>query len=138
MSSLETIKPEQIHAYMLKMFIEFGEEVNKVAEKSTKKLAPKIKPELASYSKPHQKGVYVRGSLYRSGIYRTGWKLRAVKKTNIYQIKTYNAKKGGLVHLLEFGHKGRIEAKAYPHVRKTELKYLKLLMQDLEGEFKKI
>ena len=38
MSSYDDVKPEQIYAYMLKMFIEFGEEVNKVAEKSKKKL----------------------------------------------------------------------------------------------------
>lgn len=125
----KSVKAEDVEKYMLDMFLKYGEEVVKISEKCTDKLAPKIKPEIKGYSR---KG----GQLYKTGVYKSGWGSKVVKRQGIYQVKTYNRKKPTLVHLLEFGH--RPNSRAFPHVRKTELKYLGLLMENLEREIGKI
>lgn len=125
----KSVNIDDVEKYMLEMFVKYGEEVVDISKKCTDKLAPRIKPEIKGYS---QKG----GQLYKTGVYKTGWGVKTVKKKGIYQIKTYNRKKPTLVHLLEFGH--RPNARSFPHVRKTELKYLGLLMDDMEREINKI
>lgn len=122
---MSNIKPEEFQKQMSELLAQYEGQVDEVVKTATKSLSTKIKPELKGYSK---KG----GHLYRTGVYRSGWAQRVINKKDAYQIKTYNAKKPTLVHLLEFGHKGIIHAKAYPHVRQTELKYLALLMEELE------
>ena len=59
----------------------------------------------------------------RSGNYAKGWKYkRQVKGANGYEAKVYNAKRGNLTHLIEFGHpivRGGVvvgNAKAEPHI----------------------
>lgn len=131
----KSININEFDDYMLDIFLKYGDEVIKTAMECTNRLAPKIKPELKGYS---SKG----GHLYRTGGYQRGWGLKNVKKKDLYQVKTYNRSKPTLAHLLEFGHRGPVPtrdgAKAYPHIRKTELKYLGILMENLESEIKKI
>lgn len=125
----KNITIDQFQDYMLELFVKYGEEVGEVVVKCTNDLSNKVKPEIQGYSR--------QGSqLYRTGAYKRGWGVKTIKKPNIYQVKTYNRKKPTLVHLLEFGH--RVNAKAYPHVQKTELKYLGLLQEKLESEIEKI
>ena len=122
---MSSIKPEDVQKHLSELFSKYEGQVEDVVKDSTQKVSQKVKPELQGYSK---KG----GHLYRTGVYRSGWAQRVVSKKDAYQIKTYNAKKPTLVHLLEFGHDGPIKAQAYPHVRQTELKYLGILMEELE------
>lgn len=121
-----SIEPEQVPAYLQELLNQYGDQVDKVVKESTKKLAKEIKPELKGYSRKGRQ-------LYRTGVYQSGWARKTISKKNQFQIKTYNKKKPTLVHLLEFGHKApMVKAKPYPHVRQTELKYLQLLMEELE------
>lgn len=125
MSNIEGIPPEQVPGYIMKLIKEYDLQVDEVVKSCTKKIAKKVKPTLKGYSK---KG----GHLYKTGVYKKGWGLKTISRKNQFQIMTYNRAKPTLVHLLEFGHGGIIHAKAYPHVRETELKYLGELMNELE------
>ena len=123
---MPNIKPEDFQAYIGSLIGKYDKQVEQVVKSSTQKLAKNIKPELQGYSR---RG----GQLYRTGKYRAGWAYRTINRKDQYQIKTYNRAKPSLVHLLEFGHKApMVKARAYPHVRQTELKYLQLLMEELE------
>lgn len=130
----KNITVNEFQKYMLELFVKYGEDVDKVVVKCTNELSNKVKPELQGYSR--------HGSqLYRTGAYKRGWGIKTIKKPNIYQVKTYNRKKPTLVHLLEFGHRiagTNRRARAFPHVQKTELKYLGLLQEKLESEIEKI
>lgn len=130
----KNITIDQFQDYMLELFVKYGEEVGEVVVKCTNNLSNKVKPEIQGYSR--------QGSqLYKTGAYRRGWGVKTIKKPNIYQVKTYNRKKPTLVHLLEFGHRignSNFRARAFPHVQKTELKYLGLLQEKLESEIEKI
>lgn len=123
----KSVNAEEVSNYMLEAFVKYGKEVEKTVEKCTDKLSKNVKPELKGYSRKN-------GQLYRTGAYQRGWGVKVIKKPNIYQIKTYNRKKPTLVHLLEFGHNGPIKAKPYPHIQRTELKYLGLLLEALKKE----
>ena len=139
----KSVKPEDVSDYIISLLDKYKLDVQDVVKTATQKRAKEIKPELQSYS---QRGERIRiggymmntGRLFRTGSYRSGWAYKTVNKKDGFQIKVYNKKNPSLVHLLEFGHKGPIHAKAYPHVRKTELKYLGLLKDDLERGIEKI
>lgn len=123
---MPNIKPEDVQKYIVSLIDKYELHVEDVVKESTQKLAKRVKPELKGYSK---KG----GQLYRTGAYQRGWAYRTLNRKDQYQIKTYNKAKPSIVHLLEFGHNPpMVKAKAYPHVRQTELKYLELLMEELE------
>lgn len=123
---MPNVKPENIQSYIISLIDKYEKDVEDVVKTSTRELAQKVKPELKGYSIKDKQ-------LYRTGAYQSGWAYRTISKKDQYQIKTYNKKKPTLVHLLEFGHnQPMVKAKAYPHVRKTELKYLQLLMEKLE------
>lgn len=125
---MPNVKPEDIQAYIISLIGKYEKQVEDVVKDSTKKLSKKIKPELKGYSKKKQQ-------LYKTGVYQRGWSFRTISRKDQYQIKTYNKNKPTIVHLLEFGHRiagtNRM-SKEFPHVRKTELKYLRLLMEELE------
>lgn len=123
---MPNIKPEDVKAYIISLIDKYEKQVGDVVKTSTKDLATKIKPELKGYSK---KG----GQLYRTGQYRSGWARRTIDRKDQFQIKTYNKNKPTIVHLLEFGHNApMVKARAYPHVRQTELKYLEKLLEEIE------
>lgn len=123
---MPNVKPEDVRNYIISLIGKYEKQVEEVVKDSTKRLAKGIKPELRGYSR---KG----GHLYRTGKYQAGWAYKTISRKDQYQIKTYNRNKPTIVHLLEFGHKApMVKAKAYPHVRQTELKYLRLLMEELE------
>lgn len=123
---MPNVKPEDVQRYIWSLIDKYEMQVEDVVKESTQKLSKKIKPEIQGYSK---KG----DQLYRTGKYQRGWAYRTINRKDQYQIKTYNKAKPTLVHLLEFGHNPpKVKARAYPHVRKTELKYLQLLMEELE------
>lgn len=120
------IKPEQVQAYIISLIDKYEKQVGEVVKEKTRSLAKDIKPELKGYSR---KG----GQLYRTGKYQSGWSARTINRKDQFQIKTYNRNKPSLVHLLEFGHNPpMVKARAYPHVRQTELKYLQKLMEEIE------
>lgn len=120
-----TIEPEELPKYIKMSLEEYNGQVNRVIVESTKELSKKVKPELKGYSR---RG----GQLYRTGVYRSGWARRTINKKGIFQIMTYNKKKPTLVHLLEFGHRPpMVSARPYPHVAKTELKYLEILLGEI-------
>lgn len=81
-----------------------------------------------------------RDSPVKTGDYKKGWKSKvAFEDRNNIRITTYNAKKGSITHLLEFGHAkqngGRVEGK--PHIRPNEEKAKKDLVERIEGVLKK-
>lgn len=122
---MPNIKPEDVKAYIISLIGKYENQVEDVVKTSTKALSKQIKPELKGYSR---KG----GHLYRTGAYQRGWSFRTISGKNQFQIKTYNRNKPSLVHLLEFGHNPpMVKARAYPHVRQTELKYLQKLMEEI-------
>lgn len=123
---MPNIKPDDVQKYIISLIDKYEKDVEDVVKTSTKELAQKVKPELKGYS--------IKGKqLYRTGVYQSGWAYRTISKKDQYQIKTYNKKKPTIVHLLEFGHNPpKVKADPYPHVIKTELKYLQLLMEELE------
>ena len=123
---MRNISPEDFSRCIVDMISEYEGDVRDLVKEKTKALSKDIKPELKGYSR---KG----GQLYRTGAYQSGWAYRTINRKDQFQIKTYNRKKPSLVHLLEFGHRPpMVRARAYPHVRKTELKYLKMLLEELE------
>ena len=133
----KSITPEELQDYIISLIDKYQLDVENVVKVATQNRAEDIKPELQSYSHRGENiriGGYVMntGRLFRTGSYRSGWAYRTVNKKDRFQIKVYNKDNKSLVHLLEFGHGGPIHAKAYPHVRRTELKYLQLLKDDLE------
>lgn len=126
------ILPEQLMSTLEGMLMKYQDKVENLVVKETNDISKKVKPELKAASTSHAKNTYVKGSLYRTGVYQTGWRYRTVTGNHRYQVKTYNARKPSIVHLLEFGHGGPVKSPAYPHVRKIELKHLEELLERLE------
>lgn len=129
---METIQPQHLYKTLESMLMKYQDKVENLVVKETQAVVKKVKPELKAASTSHTKNTYVKGSLYRSGVYQTGWRYRTVTGEHRFQIKTYNAKKPSIVHLLEFGHGGPVKSPAYPHVRAIELKHLQELQDRLE------
>lgn len=125
---MTTIKPEQFEDYIISLLGKYENDVieKKVGE-AVNNYGKDAKREVKSYSKPNIQ-------LYRTGDYQRGWGISHKRKKGLKQVKVYNKKKPTLVHLLEFGHGGPFPAKAYPHVSPTELKYMKLLYEELRRE----
>lgn len=120
-----SVEPEDLPKYIRESLEMYRGQVEGVIVKSTKELSKKVKPELKGYSR---KG----GQLYRTGEYQRGWARRTINRKDIFQIMTYNKRKPTLVHLLEFGHNPPMtKARPYPHVAKTELKYLGELLEEI-------
>ena len=76
-----------------------------------------------------------RDSPVKTGEYKKGWTSKvAFEDKNNIRITTYNAKKGSLTHLLEFGHSkvngGRVDGK--PHIRPNEEKAKQDLVARIE------
>ena len=99
---------------------EVAEEVKRVCKDVSKEMTGNIK----------------RDSPVKTGEYKKGWKAKVeFEDKNNIRITTYNAKKGSLTHLLEFGHGkkngGRVEGK--PHIRPNEEKAKTELVKRIEG-----
>lgn len=125
-----TITPEQFYDFLGKQLDKASQDVRNVIVTETDKLAEPTMQDVQSYS--------VQGrQLYKTGDYRGGWKIATINqiKTGVYRRRIYQNKSTGkptLVHLLEFGHKGPVEAKAYPHVQPTEAKYCEKLFENIK------
>lgn len=123
-----TIKPEQFEGLMTSILNKYEKDVvDRVVDSKLDNYGKNAKEEVQGYSKPNIQ-------LYITGRYKKGWVLTHKKNKGLRQIKVYNKAKPTLVHLLEFGHGGPFPAKPYPHVSKTELKYMKLLYEELRRE----
>lgn len=128
---MPNITPDQFYDYLVKNIAKYNTEVQEKVKQTTKEVSDKIKPEVQSYS--------VAGKqLYQTGGYRSGWRVTTLTKGGVYRRKVYNKAKPTLVHLLEFGHKGIIQAKPYPHVSPTELKYQKILFNKIKEIVSKV
>lgn len=125
---MPNIKPEDFGNYIESLLGKYQAEViDKKSKEIVDRLGKEAKPEIKSYSVKNVQ-------LWRTGEYQKGWVLRSTRKQGIAQVKLYNKAKPTLVHLLEFGHGGPMPARAYPHVSKTELKYMRLLYEELRRE----
>lgn len=81
-----------------------------------------------------------RDSPKKTGDYKKGWRAKvAFEDKNNIRITTYNAKKGSITHLLEFGHAkvngGRVEGKS--HIRPNEEKAKAELVKRIEKAVQK-
>lgn len=128
---MPNITTDQFYNYLVNNIAKYSTEVQTKVRDTTKDVSNKIKPELQSYS--------VAGKqLYRTGGYRAGWRATTLTKNGVYRRKVYNKAKPTLVHLLEFGHKGLIPARAYPHVSPTERKYQEILYNKIKEIVEKV
>lgn len=126
---MPNIKPEEIESYVTSLLGRYEKDVvEKTVDKTVKDLGTDAKNEVKGYSK---RGV----QLFRTGEYQKGWSILNRKdRKGLRRLTVRNKNKAPLVHLLEFGHGGPFPARAYPHVRSTELEYLKKLYEELRRE----
>lgn len=125
-----TITPDQFYDFMLQNIGKYSKDVQNVIVVETDKLAQPTKQEIQSYSIKDKQ-------LYRTGVYKGGWRISTINKKNIgvYCKKIHQNMATGkptLVHLLEFGHGGPRPARAYPHVQPTEAKYCEKLFKNIK------
>ena len=130
------VTPKELQSEFTKLMDQYGEIYNENVKNVAEKYGKEAKKDVKAKSKQHS-GQHQWGSLYLTGDYRKGWSIKSINKKNTIGRIIWNKTDYPLVHLLEFGHGGPWTAKAYPHVREIELKYLEKFVNELKKKAKK-
>lgn len=118
-----TTDPSGLSGAVREVLNEYSQEVREITRDTVRSVARTCRKEIRA------------GSPRKSGEYAKGWRIKeTVGRLGDVSEKIYNAKKPGLIHLLEHGHAkvdgGRVEGK--PHVGPAEQRAQENLVRGLE------
>ena len=134
------VSVDQFEKAINKYLNEYHEDINEDVRNVAKTITNEAKAELISKSPKSDHDVILKGGeVHTAGSYARGWTISTQTSKNVHTKKIWNKTDYRLTHLLEFGHATRNggRAKAIPHVRPTEEKYLKKFEKELEKEITK-
>lgn len=135
-----TVSVNQFEKAINKYLNEYHEDINEDVRNVAKTITNEAKAELISISPKSANDVILKGgTVHTAGSYARGWTISTQTSKNVHTKKIWNRTDYQLTHLLEFGHATRNggRAKAIPHVRPTEQKYLQKFEKELEKEITK-
>lgn len=131
-----TIKPDDFYQLIVDSIAKYDKDVQNAVQEEVEATVKPIRTDLRNYSYPGH--LMTEGKGRGGKHYKAGWKIAKFTKGNVYRRRVYNSTKAPLAHLLELGHGGIIQAKDYPHISPTELKYAEILYKRLKERIDKL
>lgn len=144
MSNSNKVSIDNLSSAVMKALQEYKEDIDEEVREISDKNIKEARSELKRISPKAKKTVKLRGGeSVEPGSYAKSWSIKNGKKAkDIYSKISYNKEHYRLTHLLEFGHAKRNGSrnpgtKEIPHIRKTEDKYRKKFVEELERKIRR-